>query len=117
MFYSEQKKQFSTLNRRTFFLYLLKASFFSLVGWRLYNIQILNSKKYQTSACRGTFIWKTHEWWACFSISRKRFNQSRSNGKRTGALFIDNQILLDSYWVPVYIINSRNYYDQKIKQV
>ena len=43
--------------------------------------------------------------------------QSRSNGKRTGALFIDNQILLDNYWVPVYIINSRNYYDQKIKQV
>ena len=48
MFYSAQKKQFTTINRRTFFLYLLKISFFSLVGWRLYDIQILNSKKYGT---------------------------------------------------------------------
>ena len=48
MFYSEHKKQFTTLNRRTFFLYLIKISFFSLVGWRLYDIQILNSKKYVT---------------------------------------------------------------------
>jgi penicillin-binding protein 2 len=48
MFYSEQKKQISTYNRRTFFLFLLKLSLFSVVGWRLYNIQILESLKYKT---------------------------------------------------------------------
>ena len=48
MFYSEQKKHVSLLNRRTFILFLLKFSLFSLVGWRLYNIQILNSSKYKT---------------------------------------------------------------------
>ena len=48
MFYSENKKQYSVLNRRTFFLYLLKLSFFSAVGWRLYDIQIADSKKYKT---------------------------------------------------------------------
>ena len=45
---SIQKKHISLLNRRTFFLYLLKASLLSLVGWRLYKIQILDSKKYKT---------------------------------------------------------------------
>ena len=48
MFYSYEKKQYSVLNRRTFFLYLLKFSLFSLVGWRLYNIQIKDSDKYKT---------------------------------------------------------------------
>ncbi len=48
MFYSEQKKQIGLLNRRTFFLFLLKLSLFSAVGWRLYNIQILDSSKYKT---------------------------------------------------------------------
>ena len=48
MFYSENKKQYSVLNRRTFCLYLLKLSFFSVVGWRLYDIQIADSKKYKT---------------------------------------------------------------------
>ncbi len=48
MFYSDQKKQVSIYNRRTFFLFLLKLSLFSVVGWRLYNIQILDSLKYKT---------------------------------------------------------------------
>ncbi len=48
MFYSEDKKQYSVLNRRTFFLYLLKVSFFGIVGWRLYDIQIKDSQKYKT---------------------------------------------------------------------
>ena len=48
MYYNKEKKQFSSINRRTFFLYLLKLSFFSIVGWRLYDIQILNSNKYKT---------------------------------------------------------------------
>ena len=48
MFYTEDKKQYSVLNRRTFFLYILKVSLFSIVGWRLYNIQIKESDKYKT---------------------------------------------------------------------
>ena len=48
MFYSEDKKQYSVLNRRSFLLYLIKCSFFGLVGWRLYDIQIKNSDKYKT---------------------------------------------------------------------
>ena len=48
MYFSENKKQYSSLNRRTFFLYLIKLSFFSVVGWRLYDIQIADSKKYKT---------------------------------------------------------------------
>ena len=48
MFYSHQKKQINLYNRRTFFLFLLKLSLFTTVGWRLYNIQILDSSKYKT---------------------------------------------------------------------
>ncbi len=48
MFYSEEKKQFSLFNRRSFILFILKLSLFSAVGWRLYNIQILDSSKYKT---------------------------------------------------------------------
>ena len=48
MFYLDDKKQYSVLNRRTFLLYLLKVSFFGIVGWRLYNIQIKDSQKYKT---------------------------------------------------------------------
>tara|TARA_Y100001970_G_scaffold64739_1_gene82877 strand:+ start:1858 stop:3663 length:1806 start_codon:yes stop_codon:yes gene_type:complete len=48
MFYSKQKKQFNTLNRRTFFLLTLKFTFLSLISARLFNIQITNSTKYKT---------------------------------------------------------------------
>jgi len=48
VFYSEQKKQVSLFNRRTFVLFLLKLSLFTTVGWRLYNIQILDASKYKT---------------------------------------------------------------------
>ena len=48
MIYSEQKKQLQTLNRRAFFLLLSNISLFSVVGWRLFDIQILDSEKYQT---------------------------------------------------------------------
>lgn len=48
MFYLDQKKKRRDLNRRAFFLLLGKLSLFSVVGWRLYNIQIKDSKKYQT---------------------------------------------------------------------
>jgi penicillin-binding protein 2 len=48
MFYSAQKKQVSLYNRRSFILFILKLSLFSVLGWRLYNIQIKNSSKYTT---------------------------------------------------------------------
>ena len=48
MFYSEQKKQFQVLNRRTFFLLTIKTGLFSILGWKLFDIQITNSKKYKT---------------------------------------------------------------------
>ncbi len=48
MFYSENKKQYSVLNRRSFILYFIKLALFGIVGWRLYNIQIKNSDKYKT---------------------------------------------------------------------
>ena len=48
MTYFEQKKQLQIINRRTFLLFLGKISLFSIVGWRLFNIQILNSNKYKT---------------------------------------------------------------------
>ena len=48
MYYSDQKKQIIVQNRRTFFLFLGKLSFFSIIGWKLFNIQILDSAKYRT---------------------------------------------------------------------
>ena len=48
MFYSDQKKQLQNLNRRTFFLLFAKLGLFSLVGNRLYKIQIKDSSKYKT---------------------------------------------------------------------
>jgi len=48
MFYSDQKKQLQLINRRTFFLLCAKTSLFSILGWRLFNIQITDSKKYKT---------------------------------------------------------------------
>ena len=48
MFVSENRKQNLIINRRTFFLYILKFLFFTGVGWRLYDIQISQSKKYKT---------------------------------------------------------------------
>ena len=48
MFYSEIKKQLKTYNRRSLLLLFGKFSLFSIVGLKLFNIQVLNSKKYKT---------------------------------------------------------------------
>ena len=48
MYYSQQKKQIIVQNRRTFLLLLGKLTVFSVIGWRLFNIQILDSAKYRT---------------------------------------------------------------------
>ena len=43
-----KKDQFKIYNRRTFLLFGAKISIFSIIGWRFFDIQILNSKKYKT---------------------------------------------------------------------
>ena len=48
MFYTLIKKQIQIHNRRSFLLLLGKFGFFSIVGWRLFDIQILQSAKYRT---------------------------------------------------------------------
>ena len=48
MQYFDQKKQIKNLNRRSFFLLLTKLSFFSVISYRLFDIQITNSSKYKT---------------------------------------------------------------------
>ena len=48
MYFSAQKKQLQILNRRTFFLLLLKSGLFSALSFRLFDIQITNSAKYKT---------------------------------------------------------------------
>ena len=48
MQYFDQKKQIKNLNRRSFFLLLTKLSLFSVISYRLFDIQITNSSKYKT---------------------------------------------------------------------
>ena len=48
MFYLKEKKQLQNLNRRTLILLLGKLGLFTLIGSKLYNIQIKNSSKYKT---------------------------------------------------------------------
>ena len=48
MFNKREKDQFKIYNRRTFLLFGAKISIFSIIGWRFFDIQILNSKKYKT---------------------------------------------------------------------
>jgi penicillin-binding protein 2 len=48
MFHSDKKKQTSIQQRRAFLLLLSKFSIFSIIGWKLFDIQILDSKKYKT---------------------------------------------------------------------
>ena len=48
MLYSVLKKQLQTQNRRSFLLLTGKLGFFSLVGWKLFDIQIIQSEKYNT---------------------------------------------------------------------
>ena len=48
MLHSLRKKQNQIHNRRTFFLLCAKLGIFSVIGWRFFDIQILNSEKYKT---------------------------------------------------------------------
>ena len=48
MFFKEQRNQFKSFTRRSFFLLSLKLILFSIIGFRLYKIQINESSKYKT---------------------------------------------------------------------
>ena len=88
MFYSEQKKQISSYNRRTFFLFLLKLSLFSAVGWRMYNIQILDSSKYKTLSKKNQIDLEI-----IFPLRGKIFD-------RNNILIAKNEKVYDVYLIP-----------------
>ena len=88
MFYSDQKKQVSLFNRRTFILFLLKLSFFSAVGWRLYNIQILDSSKYKTMSKKNQIDLEI-----IFPVRGKIFDRNR-------VLIAKNEKVYDVYLIP-----------------
>ena len=48
MLYFDKKKQIQVYNRRSIFILIGKLSIFSIIGWRFFDIQILNSNKYKT---------------------------------------------------------------------
>ena len=88
MFYSEQKKQITTYNRRTFFLFLLKLSLFTAVGWRIYNIQILDSSKYETLSKKNQIDLEI-----IFPLRGKIFD-------RNNILIAENEKVYDVYLIP-----------------
>ncbi len=96
MFYSDQKKQISTFNRRTFFLFLLKLSLFSIVGWRLYNIQILESKKYKTLSKKNQIDLEI-----IFPVRGKIFD-------RNNIIIAKNEKVYDLYLIPENTLSINN---------
>ncbi len=88
MFYSEQKKQISLFNRRTFLLFLVKMSLFSIVGWRLYNIQILEASKYKTLSKKNQIDLEI-----IFPIRGKIFDRNKN-------LIAKNEKVYDLYLIP-----------------
>jgi len=88
MLFSDQKKQVNLFNRRTFFLYLLKISLFTLVGWRLYNIQIFNSSKYKTLSKQNQIDLEI-----IFPVRGKIFDRNKN-------LIARNQKVYDLYLIP-----------------
>ena len=88
MFYSDQKKQVSLFNRRTFILFLLKLSLFSAVGCRLYNIQILDSSKYKTMSKKNQIDLEI-----IFPVRGKIFDRNR-------VLIAKNEKVYDVYLIP-----------------
>ena len=88
MFYSDQKKQVSLYNRRTFILFLLKLSLFSAVGWRLYNIQIVDSSKYKTMSKKNQIDLEI-----IFPVRGKIFDRNK-------VLIAKNEKVYDVYLIP-----------------
>ena len=50
MFNTQAKKQYRLINRRSFFLLISKLGIFTFIISKFFQIQILQSKKYQTHA-------------------------------------------------------------------
>ena len=48
MFFLEEKNQFKSFTRRSLFALSSKLFFLGIVGFKLFNIQIQNSPKYET---------------------------------------------------------------------
>ena len=48
MFFSEQRNQLRSFTRRSVLLLGIKSGLFAFVSWKLFNLQILESKKYRT---------------------------------------------------------------------
>ena len=88
MYYTEQKKQLKVFNRRTFFLYFTKLILFSVVGWRLYKIQILNSSKYNTLSKNNQIDLEI-----IFPVRGKIFD-------RNNVLIAKNEKVFDLYLIP-----------------
>ncbi len=88
MFYSQQKRQVSLFNRRTFILFFLKLSLFSAVGWRLYNIQIIDSSKYKTMSKKNQIDLEI-----IFPIRGKIFDRNKN-------LLAKNEKVYDLYLIP-----------------
>ena len=88
MIYSDKKKQLSLFNRRTFILFLLKLSLFSAVGWRLYNIQILDSSKYKTMSKKNQIDLEI-----IFPVRGKIFDRNK-------VLIAKNEKVYDVYLIP-----------------
>ena len=88
MFNQENKSQHRAINRRSLFLFLGKISFFSIIGWRLFDIQVLNSRKYQTLSKNN-------------QINLEILYPIRGIIKdRNGALIASNKMVYDLYIIP-----------------
>ena len=93
MFYTDPKKQLQILNRRTFFLFLGKLSLFSVIGERLFDIQITNSSKYKTLSKNN-------------QINVEILYPLRGLIKdRTGKIIASNVKVFDLYIIPERTIN------------
>ena len=88
MFYSEQKKQISVYNRRTFILFCFKLSLFSALGWRLYDIQIKNSSRYKTLSKKNQIDLEI-----IFPIRGKIFDRNKN-------IIATNEKVFDLYLIP-----------------
>ena len=53
MLFSELKNQFQTHNRRSFIILLGKLSLFSILGWKLFDLQISKANKYKTLSIKN----------------------------------------------------------------
>ena len=94
------KKQTQTYNRRSLLIFLGKFSLFSIIGWKLFNIQILNSHKYKTLSKKNQINFEIL--YPLRGEILDRNNKIIASNKSTYDLFLipeqtnDNQILIQN---------------------